>query len=33
MSLGAGLGVGVREYPLSSGPCDYLLFVIGGPAE
>ncbi len=27
MSLGAGLGVAVREYPLSSGPCDHLLFV------
>ncbi|MGE0668399.1 MAG: DEAD/DEAH box helicase family protein [Sphingomonadales bacterium] len=27
MSLGAGLGVAVREYPLASGPCDYLLFI------
>ena len=27
MSLGAGLGVAVREYPLATGPCDYLLFV------
>lgn len=27
MNLGAGLGVAVREYPLSTGPCDYLLFV------
>jgi type I restriction enzyme R subunit len=27
MNLGAGLGVAVREYPMSTGPCDYLLFV------
>ncbi|WP_333884430.1 DEAD/DEAH box helicase family protein [Sphingobium yanoikuyae] len=27
MALGAGLGVAVREYPLATGPCDYLLFV------
>ena len=27
MNLGAGLGVAVREYPLGSGPCDYLLIV------
>jgi type I restriction enzyme R subunit len=27
MSLGAGLGVAVREYPMATGPCDYLLFV------
>ena len=27
MNLGASLGVAVREYPLPSGPCDYLLFV------
>ncbi|MEI6640391.1 MAG: DEAD/DEAH box helicase family protein [Novosphingobium sp.] len=27
MSLGAGLGVAVREYPLATGPADYLLFV------
>lgn len=27
MSLGAGLGVAVREYPLATGPSDYLLFV------
>jgi len=27
MSLGAGLGVAVREFPLATGPCDYLLFV------
>jgi len=27
MNLGAGLGVAVREYPLSAGPCDYLLFI------
>ena len=27
MNLGAGLGVAVREYPLATGPCDYLLFV------
>jgi len=25
----AGLGVAVREYPLASGPCDYLLLVAG----
>lgn len=29
MSLGAGLGVAVREYQLPAGPCDYLLFVHG----
>lgn len=27
MNLGAGVGVAVREYPLATGPCDYLLFV------
>jgi type I restriction enzyme R subunit len=27
MNLGEGLGVAVREYPLATGPCDYLLFV------
>lgn len=27
INLGAGLGVAVREYPLSAGPCDYLLIV------
>lgn len=27
MALGAALGVAVREYPLATGPCDYLLFV------
>ncbi|QUD86234.1 type I restriction endonuclease subunit R [Phenylobacterium montanum] len=27
MNIGAGLGVAVREYPLSTGPCDYLLIV------
>lgn len=27
MNLGAALGVAVREYPLSSGPCDYLLVI------
>lgn len=27
MSLGAGIGVAVREYPLATGLCDYLLFV------
>lgn len=27
MNLGEGLGVAVREYPLSTGPCDYLLFI------
>lgn len=27
MGLGAGLGIAVREYPLATGPCDYLLFV------
>ncbi len=29
MNRTAALGVAVREYPLSSGPCDYLLFVAG----
>lgn len=27
LNLGAGLGVAVREFPLKSGPADYLLFV------
>lgn len=27
MSLGAAPGVAVREYPLATGPCDYLLFI------
>jgi type I restriction enzyme, R subunit len=27
MNLGAGPGIAVREYPLATGPCDYLLFV------
>ncbi len=27
LNLGAGLGVAVREFPLSTGPADYLLFV------
>ena len=27
MNLGASLGVAVREFPMSSGPTDYLLFV------
>lgn len=27
MNLGARLGVAVREYPLATGPCDYLVFV------
>ncbi len=27
MNLGAGLGVAVREFPLATGPADYLLFV------
>ena len=27
MNLGASQGVAVREYPMSSGPTDYLLFV------
>jgi type I restriction enzyme R subunit len=27
MALGAGLGVAVREFPLATGPCDYLLFI------
>ena len=27
LNLGASLGVAVREYPLPSGPCDYLLFI------
>lgn len=25
----AGLGVAVREYPMATGPCDYLLFIDG----
>lgn len=29
MNRTAGLGVAVREYPLASGPCDYLLLVDG----
>lgn len=29
MNRNAGLGVAVREYPLASGPCDYLLLVAG----
>ncbi len=29
MNRSAGLGVAVREYPLASGPCDYLLLVAG----
>jgi type I restriction enzyme, R subunit len=29
LNLGAGLGIAVREYPLPSGPCDYLLFIDG----
>lgn len=29
MNRKAALGVAVREYPLTSGPCDYLLFVDG----
>lgn len=29
MNRRAGLGVAVREYPLATGPCDYLLFVDG----
>ena len=28
----AGIGVAVREFPLASGPCDYLLFVEGKAA-
>ena len=27
LNLGASLGVAVREFPLKSGPADYLLFV------
>src|SRR6185437_8527572 len=27
INLGAGLGVAVREYPMTAGPCDYLLFI------
>lgn len=27
LNLGASLGVAVREFPLESGPADYLLFV------
>ncbi|WP_168713110.1 MULTISPECIES: DEAD/DEAH box helicase family protein [Sphingomonas] len=29
MNRTAALGVAVREYPLATGPCDYLLFVAG----
>ncbi len=29
MNRSAGLGVAVREYPLATGPCDYLLLVAG----
>ena len=29
MNRSAALGVAVREYPLASGPCDYLLLVAG----
>jgi type I restriction enzyme R subunit len=29
MNRAAALGVAVREYPLATGPCDYLLFVAG----
>jgi len=29
MNRSASLGVAVREYPLASGPCDYLLLVAG----
>ncbi len=29
MNRNAGLGVAVREYPLASGPCDYLLLIAG----
>ena len=27
MNLGESLGVAVREFPMSTGPTDYLLFV------
>ncbi|MFO1095882.1 MAG: hypothetical protein U0992_21635 [Planctomycetaceae bacterium] len=27
MNIAAGLGVAVREFPLQSGPADYLLYV------
>ena len=29
MNRSAGLGLAVREYPLATGPCDYLLLVAG----
>ena len=29
MNLSAGLGIAVREFPLSTGPADYLLYVDG----
>ena len=32
MNRAASLGVAVREYPLATGPCDYLLFVNGKAA-
>ena len=31
VSLHAGLGVAVREYPTDQGPADYILFVEGKP--
>jgi type I restriction enzyme, R subunit len=29
MSRTASLGIAVREFPLATGPCDYLLIVAG----
>ena len=31
MNRNAGVGVAVCEYPLASGPCDYML-IVGGKA-
>ncbi len=33
LNLGVALGVAIREYPLRSGPADYLLFVDRKPAS
>ncbi len=31
LNLGVGLGVAVREFPTSTGPVDYALFIDGNP--
>ena len=33
LNLAAGRGIAVREVPLKSGPCDYLLLVDRKPVE